>query len=290
MQNFFYLTEHSQIRASAYEYLLSLCDRVSYLYGYRTDDKFDFEFEAIGTELEGIIGDIINKDRDQSWGMNGAHYSFSMSDRVKAIITEYGLGGIIAVSSKNLENLSLYSNNKLLYSVCSHEGYTSVDDQFKNKVGKYCYDKAVELPLYRELNSKFAKYSYLSFEELDKSLTILADVLNYVMQSCKAVLYTLPVYEIKYEDYMSLAKKFLSDDCAKILKDYKNFDELHPADYAKTFSESDKYRYVPGFQCSKIFIMIMEQLDILKVVWYNHGINPFSEKKKINPTIVIADK
>ena len=290
MQDFFYLSEHSQIRASAYEYLLSLCDRVSYLYGYRTDDKFDFEFEAIGTVFEEIIGDIINKDRVQNWGMSGVQYTFLNSDRVKAIITEYGLGGIISVNSKKLENLSLYNKEKLLYSVCSHEGYTSIDDEFKDKVSKYCYKKAVELPIYKELNSKFAKYFSSDVKEFDKSFTIFADILNYVMQSCKAVIYTLPVYEIKYNDYVTLVEKFLSDDCVKLLKKYNDFDELHPAGYAKTFAESDKFVNVPGFQYSEIFIMIMEQLDILKVVWYNHGINPFSEKKKINPTIVIADK
>ncbi|MCH5148749.1 MAG: hypothetical protein J1G05_05245 [Clostridiales bacterium] len=290
MQNFFYLCEHHQIRASAYEYLLSLCDKASYLYGYRTDDKFDFEFEAAGTPLEGIIGDIIKKDRAQSWGMSGAHYSFSMSDRVRAIITEYGLGGIIPVTDKKLENLSLYGKDKILYSVCSHEGYTSIDDEFEKKISKYCLKKAVELPLYKELNGKFAGYSASDLKELDKSFTILAEILNYVMQSCKAVIYNLPVYEIEYEDYLSLAEKFLSDDCVKILRKYKNFDELHPAGYAKTFAESDRFINVPGFQCSEIFIMIMEQLDILKVVWYNHGIDPFSEKEEIYPTIVIADK
>ena len=290
MQDFFYLCGHSQIRADAYEYLLSLCDRATYLYGYRTDDKFDFEYDAIGTEFEEIIGDIVKKYRTQSWGMDGAHYTFLLSDKVKAIIMKYGLGGMITVNSKELENLSLYCNDILLYSVCSHEGYTSIDDEFKNKVSEYCLKKAVKLPIYRELDEKFKRYSSAKSEELNKSFTILAGVLNYVMQACRAVIYVLPIYEIKFQDYVSLAEKFLSDGCAKTLKAYKNFDELYPAGYAKTFAEVAKFTNIPGFQCSEIYNKIMEELDILKVVWYNHGVDPFSEKKEINPTIIIADK
>ena len=290
MQYFFHLCEHSQIRTSAYEYMLSLCDRVSYLYGYRTDEKFDFEFEAIGTDCEEIIGDIIKKERDESWGMSGTHYSFMMSDRVKSIITEYGLGGIISVNNKKLENLSLYNNDKLLYSVCSHEGYESFDAEFKNRVSTFCLKKAAELPIYNELDKKFARYCSLTNKELNKSFTILGDILNYVMQACKAVIHGLPVYEINFKEYVSLVEKFLSDNCAKILKKYKSFEELHPAGYPKTFAESDKFVNVQGFHCSQIYLEIMEELDILRVVWYNHGMYPFFEGEQINPTIVIADK
>ena len=290
MQNFFNLCEHSQIRTSAYQYLLSLCDRVCYLYGYRNDDKFDFEYEAIGTDSEDIIEDIINRDVAESWGMRGTVYTFSLTDRVKSKVLQYGLGGIISVNNKKLENLSLYKNDKLLYSVCSHEGYESFDDEFKQKVSEYCLERAVELPIYKELNKRFAKYSSAENEELNKSYTILGDVLNYVMQSCKAVIYGKPVYEVRYEEYVALAEKFLSDGCVKILRKYKNFYRLHPAGYPKTFAEVDKFASVPGFQCSEIYIEIMEQLDILKVVWYNRGIDPFSEREQINPTIVISDK
>ena len=290
MQNFFNLCEHSQIRTGAYQYLLSLCDRASYLYGYRSDDKFDFEIEAVGTDFEEIIVDIINKGVTQSWGMEGTEYTFSMTDRVKTKILEYGLGGIISVNNKKLENLSLYNKDKLLYSVCSHEGYESFDDEFKQKVSEYCLKRAVELPIYKELNKKFARYSSLNNKELNKSYTILGDILNYVMQACRAVIYGKPVYETRYEEYVSLVEKFLSDDCAEILKNYKNFNELHPAGYPKTFAEWDKFVNVPGFQCSEIYIEIMEQLDILKVVWYNRGKDPFSEREQINPTIVISDK
>ena len=289
MQNFFNLCGHSQIRASAYKYLLSLCDRVSYLYGYRTDDKFDFESEAIGTDLEDVIKDIIHKCKAESWCMGGAEYTFKMSDRVKAIIQEYGLGGIISVNNKKLENLSLYNKDKLLYSVCSHEGYESFDEEFKNKVSEFCLKQAVELTLYKELNKKFSKYSSENNQELIKSFKILGDLLGYVEQACRAVIYVAPVYEADYEEYVSLAEKFLSEDCIKMLKKYKSFDELHPSGYPKTFDEIEKFANVPRFDCSKIYIEVMEQLDILKVVWYNHGVDPFSERK-IYPTIVIADK
>ena len=290
MQNFFNLCEHSQIRTSAYDYLLSLCDRVSYLYGYRTDDKFDFDIEAIGTDFENDIKDIINKAVAESWGMSGARYSFMMSDRVKSIITEYGLGGIILVNNKKLENLSLYNNEKLLYSVCSHEGYESFDDEFKNIVSTFCLKKAAELPVYKELDNKFAKYSFAKNDELSKSFTILSELLNYVMQACKAVIHGMPVYEINYEDYVALAEKFLSDDLVKILKKYKSFDQLHPAGYPQTFAEIEKFANVQGFNCSEIYVELMEQLDILKAVWYNHRVYLFSEREQINPTIVIANK
>ena len=290
MQNFFNLCEHSQIRTSAYSYLLSRCDRASYLYGYRTDDKFDFENEAIGTDSEGIIVDIINKKTAQSWGMNGAQYTFLMSDRVKAIISKYGLGGIITVNNKKLENLSLYKGDKLLYSVCSHEGYETFDDEFKNKISEYCLKKAVELPIYNELNEKFKKYSSDNNEELKKAFSILGDILSYVQQSCKAVIYSLPAYETDFMGYVALAEKVLSDNCVRTLKKFKNFAGLHPEGCPKTFNEIEKFVGVPGFQCSEIFIEIMEQLEILKVVWYNHGVDPFFETEQINPTIVIADK
>lgn len=289
MNNFFDLCEHSQIRKSAYEYILSLCDKASYLYGYRTDGRFDFEFDAIGTEFEEIIEDIIKKDRTQNWGMSGPEYTFLMSDRLKSIIIKYGLGGIISVNSKGLENLSLFNKDKPLYSICSHEGYASIDEEFKKAVSNYCVKLALELPTYKDLNNKFAKYSSYDIKDLNKSFIILRDISSYVEQSCKAVIYSLPTYEISYEKYVSLAEKFLSDGCVKILKKYKSFEELYPAGCPKTLAEIEKFANVPKFDRSEIFVEITEQLDILRVVWYNHGIDPFSGMEQINPTLVIAD-
>lgn len=290
MKNFFNLCEYPELRKNAYGYLLSLCDRASFLYGYGTDGGFDFEFEALGSDCEEIIRDVTEKSRTQAWAMRGAEYTFALSDRVKSVILKYGLEGVIPVGSKALENLCLYRKDKCLYSVCSHEGYVSIDEEFQNKVSDYSVKKAMELPIYKELENKFFNYEESERSEFKKALTILGSISNYVRQACRAVIYCLPIYEIGYNEYAALADKYLSGEVAKILKNYKSFDELHQYGYPETFEEMNKFTNVPTFESSEIYCTIKRQLELLKLVWYNHGIAVFSETDGGCPTLVISDK
>lgn len=289
-KEFFNLIENSELWDSAYDYLLSLCDGASYLYGYRTNDEFDFEFEACGTDCEEIISDVIQKERNESWGMYGTIYTFAMTDRVKRVIKKYGLDGIIRIGNKYLENLTLYSSGKCLYSVCSHEGYTSVDGDFEEKVSDYCAEKATELPVYKVLDRKFSNYGDCNIEKLKKESEILGSLLNYVQEACNAVIRFSPRYKISYSEYVALAEKYLSENVVAVLKSYNGFEELHPQGYPKSFKETEKFKFVPGFESSDIYNNVKEQLDILKLVWYNHGINIFSDSNDGFPSIIITDK
>jgi len=153
---FFNLINVKQIKKSCYEYLLSLCDKVTFLYN-NNQGNVTFEQAISSCEYSDILKDLISVSYDSSWGMHGVHYSFSLSNNVKNLITEIELDGTFYIKSDQLlENLTLTKNDKVLYTVCSHEGYEDIDEEFSELVSNFCLKEIQKTHVFKTLLKKRA--------------------------------------------------------------------------------------------------------------------------------------
>ena len=266
---FFNLINNSLIKDEAYDYLLSLCDSVSFLYVDYSNSS-DFKSDILGTKYETICNYLIKESVGESWGMNGTIYVFSLTKEIKKMIKEISLSGHLELTKfSRLENIELTKNNKTMYSICTHEGYEEIDDEFEKQVSQFCLKEISKTGTYKKLFEKISYLQLSDINQIDKHFAILRDLDSYVSEDWNRVIYAPPAIEATYEDYLQLANKYLTNETNEDLKEFTSFKELFPTGYPCTLEE------IPLFDSSKTFInsyiykQIMEEVEIASAVIYN---------------------
>lgn len=267
---FFHYIYDEEIGDRAFDYLLSLCDSVEMLYAYRREYADDFEIAALCTEYEGLIPAIIGVRKGESWGMEGRIYKFALTEEVKKVIAEKGLDlEIRFLDFLSLENLTLYSGDKVMFSVCSHEGYDTIDEDFKNKVSDFCRREIVKTKLYAETLERYKKLPARTRNERAVIRSKLYDLVAQVENAWEKVIRAVPRWEgMTYEEYLSYAKPVFSADVFEQLERAGSFKGLQPAGYPRTFGEMKAFRNVREFGMSELMRKIEKQLDMLETVFF----------------------
>lgn len=292
--NLFHYIDDAEIEERAYEYLLSLCDSAEMLYACNRDELDGLEITALGTKCEGLISAITGVRRGESWGMPGRIYKFALTDEVKRIIREISLCCELPVIDEiylRLENLTLYSGDKVMYSVCSHEGYTDIDDGFVKKVSDFCQGEIVKTKRYAEAFEKYKKLPKRSRGEMAVIRSKLYDLNSQVEDAWGKWFRAKPRWEnLLYEEYLELAKPVFSEDLYEKLAKAGSYKGLKPDGFPQTFEESLKFKGTENFCETELVREINRQLDMLETVFYiEEGLDDWhiDGEKERTPTMIM---
>ncbi len=288
--SFFHFIDDEELSERAYAYLFSLCDRAEYLFDC-PHGKADFSTEAIGTDCEGMIGALEGERRGESWGMRGKILSFRLTDEVKEVIRHPARQhGMPAVWDRRLENLTLYKGEKRLYSVCSHEGYTDIDEDFLQKVGTFCRRELPRTSMWKQLEARYPRLSSRSAKRLWGDLDKLDDLNRQVCDAWQCFIRQPPFYQMTFEEYLAVARDYLSGPIVRKLEEAGGYRELHPEGYARVSREIEAFRGRPGFDLSDLWYDIRRELAYWKVFLELHRRPcPPSDEQRF-PSIIINEE
>lgn len=272
MESFFYLCENRAIRNSAYDYIFSFCDKVIFLNSPYTDECRNFSTYFSGTEYENILSDLSDIRHGDLWGMFGDVCTFGLSDCVKNMIKEHGLGGIIKLNGSVLENLCLLSGEKKLFSTCSHEGYADIDGEFEKAVSDYCLRKIEDTDIYAKISANYGKTAAASLKNVRADYFKLLDLRALIEDEWKPMIYSPPRCKLSYKEYVRLAGTYLTEEVTRRLKKFGSFKELYPAGYPHSLEEYADFIGVLPLEATDIYKEIMLQAEILKIVLYKNGV------------------
>ncbi len=236
-----------EISDDAYSFIFSQCDRVEYLnptYGGRQIDVIE---ELYGTDLDNFIPAFIACQDDSSWGMEGKIYTFALTDEIKKLIKAHGISGTIKAPDgcTVFENATLYSDEKILYSCCSHEGYESFDDDFKAALAEVCRGSIEKADCFKNMLTVYERVKQDTKSQRAKEKRILRFTENYIKQEGNAPWYQKPPDVCTFSEFRRIAEKYLPTDIYTLLGKAKKFSDLHPSGYAQNLSEyrqSEKYK------------------------------------------------
>ena len=288
----FYLINHPEIKEQAYNYIFSLCNRVSFLY-IDYSNTTNLEQTILGTEFEQILNNPINTNcKTDMWNMDGLIYTYNLTNEIKSLILKNSLSSRFELTKLcGLENLTLYKDNKIMYSVCSHEGYEHIDNEFENLVSDFCLNKIEKSNIYKEIFKKFENTQY-SEDEIIKNLVILGDLKSYVDKDCDAMIYATPKFDCNFENYINLAKEFLSDEFYSSLSSSNSFKNLHPTGHPQKFEDFQTINFIP-FEYSEIQNQLDNQINIWNVILLKKFglINPYEKlPKQHTPSLMIKEE
>lgn len=183
------------------EYLFDKSDEISFLLcHYDQLDKTPlFKFEPFK-----IIATI------DFWDMEGYVFYFNVNSNIKEYFLNIAdLECYIPTSDGNVfENLTLYKNKKVIFSVCNHEQDIYIDASIRDEMERF-YKDVVKT----DIVFKFTKAKYLNLQKhkdfSQKEITILYDLHSYVEQAKQSFIYKVPEYECHEEQYKFLVKKYM---------------------------------------------------------------------------------
>lgn len=291
---FFYLINNSELKEKAYEYIFSLCDSVAYLYTCYNNNS-NFECDIIGTDYAKIKRSIIKSKTGESWGMRGTIYTFHLSNDIKKVINNLTLNRAIRLTDTScLENLELYKNGKCLYSICSHEGYEEIDDEFLSRVSSFCLKEIEHTNLYQRVLDKFSNVLSYPLTQISRDLKILKSLDAYVQEDWQNVIRIAPEINCSYPQYLEIAHKYLSDGIVSQFAKFLSFKELYPTGYPRTFEEIMSFKNNPPFQSNELYKQIMEELDMYNVaIFKTFGVGDifhYGNQEEQSPTIIVNEK
>lgn len=291
--DFFHFIYNEEIKESAFNYLFSLCDSAEMLYDYAQVDADDLEFEALGTEYEFLIPAIIGCEKGESWGMRGRIYTFALTDEFKNFIVREGLSAMPCFQpGLRLENLTLLKDGKMMYAVCSHEGYDDFDDEFKQKIEDFCRSEIVKTKLYKEALVRYKKLPKRERNDRAQIRSKLYDLTDQVEDAWEKYVRSKPRWEMSYKEYLRLAKPVFSTDVYEKLEKAGSFTGLFPQGYPHTFAEAIPINNEKDFASTELAKEINKQLDMLDAAFFiEEGLDDWQieGEKEWTPTIIMND-
>lgn len=293
MQDCFYLIDDYDIKEKAYDYLLSFCDKVRFLVSEPHIDasgeikinnaeqvKECFISCGFGNMLNFLIDEKfeeVEKWDEQLWGMRGVYFTFALSEDVKKFVKGIGLFGMKDLQSNDafavIQNLTLFENNNILFSCCSHEEIDEIDGNFRSEISNFCKDEIKKTSLFINLKEKFKENLDLGEAELAKRFCILAQIDRYVAQDWNAVIRVEPDFEILFDEYAKIAKEFLSNSLALEIEKAGSFKALFEIGYPQTFDEVRAFNNKNTFVSSELYSKIFRQLNFIQMIFKENGLN-----------------
>lgn len=260
---FFNLINNKNIKDRAYDYMFSLCDSISCL-----NTNYTREFNESLIDFKNIKKAIKTVQEGESWGMFGQIYTLDLSLEIKDYLKKYSIYSYINTSEMVLENITLLKNKKVLYSICTHEGYEHFDDNFKKQVESFCLKEIETTNIYIELNNKISNILNQPLSEVSKELTILKDIYAYINEDWQAIIYVAPKTKQSYEDYFKIAKRYLSDDLIEKLNYHYSFKSIHSENHARNTPKEFLIKKTQDLYENEICKQIFEELSIISAIYF----------------------
>lgn len=197
------------------KFLLNNSDQISFL----SSESFDktnapqFNFKPFKTSIE-----------TDFWNMEGLIVYFKITTKIEAFFSGLeNIEDILQMDNNILENLTLYKNDKVIFSICTHEGYVYFDESIKDKLKKH-YIKVVQ----NDRDFIFTKNKYLDLKKSNQykveEIEILNDINNYVAEAKQALIYLNPKHKCSVENYKLLVTKYMPDYIYPYFNLLKSFD------------------------------------------------------------------
>lgn len=234
--------EFEEVKKCVAAKLLAVCDKAEFLGGqeYGLKDINDL----YGTKYEDIIPAFISQrsEKDEH-AMRGTLYLFNLSDALKAHILEENLECIfgedesysqnLVLCTTYLENLTLYSKDKIIFSCISHEVFSlyhmaEIDDGISQEVLKEVNQTIRNMPLYREMVAIAENLKDKTQSRLERELRILTDLCNYVDLEKEYFFVQIPTYKCTFANFKRLAKEYLTVQTFSVLSPLESFSQLQP--------------------------------------------------------------
>lgn len=264
----FDLINCKEIKDKAYDYLLSLCDKASYLL-YENNIR-NLNLKPFKDKHQRFFSDYKHTEQGpDNWNMHGTIYFYGLNGNIKQTIKDNSLAGIIKLSDGlSFENLTLYKNNKVLYSICSHEGYEEIDKEFEQQVTEFCLKAIKSTPLYQELLTKHLSLTDRNINTVFEDLLVLEDLKAYIEEAWQFVIRMTPRKPVTYQEYFSLAQKYLSSNLVKTLENANDFKSLHPSGYPKTIDEASRFNLL-RFENTQTYKQLCEEIKVYYALMFN---------------------
>lgn len=221
------LGQTEYVRKEITKFLLNNSNQMSFLSNesFNKSNAPEFIFKPFKTSIE-----------TDFWNMEGRIVYFKITPSIETFFSGLeNIENILQMDNNTLENLTLYKNGKVIFSVCTHEGYVYFDESIKEKLKKH-YIKVVQ----NDRDFIFTKNKYLDLKKSnqykEKEIEILHDIKNYVDEAKQAFIYLTPRHKCSVENYKLLFTKYMPDYI------YPYFNLLHSFDsfdmYIKNIPQS----------------------------------------------------
>ena len=255
--------DDKEIRDSVYDYIFSFCNRVKFrssMEHYQLKNAY----QQVGNKI--YLYEIERKN-DSEWGMQGCYITFELSNFIKDILKSVSLEGLFLVGKNECErlfdNITLLRNEKVIFSCCTHEGYTEFNDELKRKLNMYCSEKIQNTDTYKRI-----KQVYLNLQKTytDEEICIIRDKLFYlhcyVDKACNAFIRQSSEYDdITWAEYLELAKKVFPKEICSELEKASSFEQLQALQSNKSKAEYSNSQFI----LSPLNNLIQRELSFLSL-------------------------
>ena len=256
----------SKIKEEAYNYLISLCDKVEFLY-VNYNEGSNFKFDILESGYDDLLNQYLYIKNGESWGMSGEKVTFLLSSNIIGLIKEIGLNGYLKITENStIENITLYKNEKVVFSICSHEGIEYFEEEFEEQVKAFCLEKIAKTEIYLELCNNIKTIKDKKVDEIYNDILVLEDLVAFVEQDWNKIIRQTPKTLTTFDEYKKLAEKYLSKNTYDKIKKFKSFKDFYSSGYPTNFDEIIKFGNNEKFSESEIFKIIMEEVFLINII------------------------
>ena len=275
---FFSLIDIPQIKSATYDYIFSLCDKISFLHSCNPD-SVDIKTAIVTTPYEKIFRDIDHQENGESWGMTGKIIYLKPTAEIVNLIKSLNLEAVLHCNENTrIENLTLYKNKKVLYSVCSHEGYTEIDEEFSKKIVGFCLKEIEHVKEYQEIVLNVVPLANKSLSSVAKELFILNDLQAYIQQAWQDMVYVPPKEDISFNKHLTYAKKYLTQNTFYELNNHHSFKSIHADTQPSILPDSFLVRSKKPINENKLCNKILNEISMNRIaIFKNLGKDIFKE-------------
>lgn len=229
-----------------YDYIFEKCDKVSLFSSDFAKKSLKKVKHLDETKFKEVILASTKEFADKSWGMTGHTFEFRLTKGMQKFMRNFAPNDYIKIGEFTLENLNFYQGDKVMYSVCTHEGWEGYDEDFKTGLAEICCNLIEKTQFFSEKYAILSKNKKIK-AEIDRELTILSNLELYVQADSDAFIYSVPRYAIDFKGYVALAEQYLGTQLINKIKSYESFAQMNPEGYAKTIEECLKDKKVQYF-------------------------------------------
>lgn len=267
-----FYTLFSEISDKVTEIVLSLCDTAEFLggEGYGLQEIYDL----YGTKYEDIIPAYISCESGDSWGMTGKLFRFKLTDELRKHILEEQLTCMF--SDKNtlyLENLCLYSGEKVVFSCVSHEVFSlyhmaEIDDSLNDLILAAIREIIGKMPLYEKMKNAAYRLKDKPIDEIKKELRILFDLCWYVDSAKGMWICSPPKYKCDLTSFKKLAKIYFTEETYSVLLPITSYADLQPLPVARTADDflNGIGKNTPQFSKTDYYKTVERELNMLEYI------------------------
>lgn len=267
-----YYRVFEEVRRCVAETVLPVCDTAESLGGqeYGLEDINDL----YGTKYEDIIPAFISRKWGASDGnMWGNIFRFKLTPPLREHILEESLTCMFREGENlYLENLILYSGEKVIFTCVSHEVFSlyhmaEVDDSLSQKILSAVNSTLQNMPLFGAMQKTAARLKDTPKKKIEKDLHILFDLCLYVDEEKQYFIRQIPKYKCSFKNFKGIAKQYLTEQTYCVLAPLTGFSELQPLPVPKTWEDvlsgvSQATHYI----LSPYYKVVERELSMLKYV------------------------